>query len=67
VNTRGTLNTGQRSLGRPTRTWEDNIKTDLRRMEWDGMNWIHVALGMNGCRDLVNTVINPPALEEISD
>jgi hypothetical protein len=26
------------TLGRPTCRWEDNIKTDLREIEWDGMD-----------------------------
>ena len=25
---------GRRQLGRPRRRWEDNIKTDLREVEW---------------------------------
>jgi hypothetical protein len=25
---------GKRSLGRPSRRWEDNIKMDLQEMEW---------------------------------
>jgi hypothetical protein len=25
---------GRRSLGRPSRRWEDNIKMDLREVEW---------------------------------
>jgi hypothetical protein len=25
----------RRSLGRPRRTWEDNIKMDTRKVEWD--------------------------------
>jgi hypothetical protein len=25
---------GNRSLGRHTRRWEDNIKIDLRKLEW---------------------------------
>jgi hypothetical protein len=23
--------------------WENNIKLTLREMEWDGMDWIHLA------------------------
>jgi hypothetical protein len=32
----------KRLLGRPGRRWEDNIKTELRRKKWGGMNWIDV-------------------------
>jgi hypothetical protein len=31
---------GKRPLGRPPRTWEDNIKMDLRETGIDGENWI---------------------------
>jgi hypothetical protein len=29
---------GKRPLGRPRRRWADNIKRDLREIEWDGMD-----------------------------
>jgi hypothetical protein len=29
---------GKRSLGIPRRRWVDNIKMDLREIEWDGMD-----------------------------
>jgi hypothetical protein len=31
---------GKRPLGRLRRRWEDNFKTDLREIEWGGMDWI---------------------------
>jgi hypothetical protein len=31
---------GERLLGRPRRRWVDNIKMDLREIEWDGVEWI---------------------------
>ena len=34
---------GRRPLGRTRRTWEDNIKTDLRVVRLGGMNWIDLA------------------------
>jgi hypothetical protein len=34
---------GKRPLGRPKRRWVDNIKMDLRQIEWDGMDWINLA------------------------
>jgi hypothetical protein len=34
---------GRRSVGRPRRRWVNNIKMDLREIEWDGMDWIDVA------------------------
>jgi hypothetical protein len=34
---------GKRPLGRPRRTWVDNIKMDLREIRWDGMDMIDLA------------------------
>jgi hypothetical protein len=34
---------GRRPVGRPRRRWEDNIKLDLREIEWGGVDWIHLA------------------------
>jgi hypothetical protein len=34
---------GKRPLGRPKRKWVDNIKLDLRGIEWGSMNWIDLA------------------------
>jgi hypothetical protein len=34
---------GKRPLGRPRRRFVDNIKIDLREIEWDGMDWIDLA------------------------
>jgi hypothetical protein len=32
------INQGKRPLGRPRRRWVDNIKMDLRDIEWDGVD-----------------------------
>jgi hypothetical protein len=37
----------------------DNIKMDLREIEWYGMNWIDATEGREQWRTLVNTVLNP--------
>jgi hypothetical protein len=34
---------GKRPVGRPRHRWEDGIKTDLREIGWDGVEWIHLA------------------------
>jgi hypothetical protein len=34
---------GKRPLGRPRRRRVDNVKIDLREIEWDGMDWIDLA------------------------
>jgi hypothetical protein len=49
---------GKRSLGRPRRRWVDNIKTHLRGIGWDGMDWINLAQDRDQWKTLVNTVIN---------
>jgi hypothetical protein len=49
---------GKRLLGRPRCMWEDNIKMDLREIEWGGTDWIDLALDMDQWRALVNTVMN---------
>ena len=36
---------GKRPLGRPRRTWEDNIKMDLQEVEcglWTGLFWLRI-------------------------
>jgi hypothetical protein len=34
---------GRRSLGRPRRRWENNIKIDLQEVGCGGMDWIDLA------------------------
>jgi hypothetical protein len=47
-----------RSLGRPRRRWEDNIKMDLREIGIDEMNWIQLAQDRVQWRTSVNTKMN---------
>jgi hypothetical protein len=49
---------GKRSLGRPRRRWEDNIKMDLREIVIDGANWIRLAHDMVQWLVFQNTVMN---------
>jgi hypothetical protein len=37
----------------------DIIKTDLREIGWDGMDWIDLAQDRDQSRALVNTVMKP--------
>jgi len=48
----------KRSLRRPRRRWEDNIKMDLRQVEIDGANWVQMAQDTVQWRDCVNKVMN---------
>jgi hypothetical protein len=33
---------GKRPLGRPRHRWVDNIKKDLREIEWTGLIWLRI-------------------------
>jgi hypothetical protein len=38
---------GKRSLRRPRRKWEDNVKIDLREILWGVMDWVYLAQDRN--------------------
>jgi hypothetical protein len=49
---------GKRPLGRSRRRSVDNIKMDLREIEWDGVDWIDLAQDRDQLWALVNTVMD---------
>jgi hypothetical protein len=49
---------GKRSLGRPRRRWENNIKMDLQEAGGGGGNWMELAHDRDRWRALVGTVRN---------
>ena len=49
---------GKTPLGRPRRTWEDNIKMDLQEVGCVGMDWIELAQDRDRWRAIVNAVMN---------
>jgi hypothetical protein len=49
---------GKSPLGRPRHRWVNNIKIDLRKIWWDGVDWIDLAQGRGQWRALVNTVMS---------
>jgi hypothetical protein len=53
----------KRLLGRPRHSWVDNIKVDLRVIEWGGIYWIDLAQNMDTWRVLVNTTFRFHSLQ----
>jgi hypothetical protein len=49
----------KRPLGKPRRTWEDNIRMDPREIWWEGVDWMHLAQDRDQC---LNTVMIPRVL-----
>jgi len=49
----------KRSLGKPRRKWEDNIKMDLQEVECGDMDWIKLAQDRDRWWALVFAVVNP--------
>jgi hypothetical protein len=49
---------GNRPPGKPRRSWEDNIKIDLRERVWGGMDWIHLAQDREQWRALVSILLS---------
>jgi hypothetical protein len=47
----------KRPLGRPRRTWEDNIKRGLPEVGSEGMDWIEIAQDRDSWRAQVNAVM----------
>ena len=50
--------TGKRSLGRPRRRWEDNIRMDLEEIDINVWNSVDSAQDRNYWRALVNAALN---------
>jgi hypothetical protein len=44
----------KRTLGRPRRRWEDNIRMDLTEIGWERVDWVQ----WDQWRALANTVMN---------
>jgi hypothetical protein len=48
---------GNTPLARPRRVWEDNIRTDIREIVCECVDWIHLAQDRDQWRAVVNTVM----------
>jgi hypothetical protein len=55
----------KRPLGRPRRRWVNNIKMDLKEIEWGGKEWIDSAQDRDHWKGLANTVMNIQVLKNI--
>jgi len=49
---------GKRPLGRTRRRLGDNIKMDLQKVGWRGMDWIDLAEDRDRWLELANAVMN---------
>jgi hypothetical protein len=49
---------GKIPLGRPRHIWEDNIKMDLQKVGFGGMDWIKLAQDRERWRAFANAVMN---------
>jgi hypothetical protein len=49
---------GKRPVGRHRHRWENNSRTNLSEIRWEGVDWIHLAQDRDQWRALVNTVTN---------
>ena len=49
---------GKRTLGRPRRRWDYNIKMDLQEVGCGSMDWIRLTQDRDRWRVLVNAVMN---------
>jgi hypothetical protein len=48
----------KRPLGRPMRSWEDNIRMYLRELGWEVVDWMHLAQDRDQWWAVVNTVMS---------
>jgi hypothetical protein len=49
---------GRRTLGRPRRVWEDDIKMDLQEVVGGRGDWMELVQNRDGWRALLSTVKN---------
>jgi hypothetical protein len=49
---------GKSQLGRPRRSWVDNIRMDLEEVGWGDVDWIGLAKDRTRWRAAVNSVLN---------
>jgi hypothetical protein len=58
---------GKKPFGRLRCRWEDNIKMDLKEIDWKDVNWIHLAQDREQWRTLVTMVVNLQVTQKALD
>jgi len=48
----------KKTLGKPIRRWEDNVKKDFQEVGGGAMDWIDLAQDRGRCRALVSEVMD---------
>jgi hypothetical protein len=48
----------KRTLRRPMSIWKYDTRVEVMEIEWEGVDWIHLAQDGDQWRGLVNTVMN---------
>jgi hypothetical protein len=48
---------GKRPLGKARCGWENNIRVDVREIEWENVVWIYLAQSRDQWQAVVNTVM----------
>jgi hypothetical protein len=51
-------NVGGNCSEKNKRRWKNNLKTDLKKIGFEGVDWVHVAKDRDQWRAVVNTVKN---------
>jgi hypothetical protein len=49
---------GRRALGKQWGNWEDNIRMHIRKIRWEGADWMNMTEDRGQWWDLVITVMN---------
>ena len=49
---------GKSPLGRPKRSWDDNINTDLKEICWEDVDWTDIFQDRDKWRELINGIMN---------
>jgi hypothetical protein len=48
---------GKRTFGRPRSKWKDNIRKNLREIEWECVDWMYLTQDRDQWRAPLNTIM----------